>query len=269
MTEEHAALARGIRSKGTIVAAAVVLAAVILGGAGLGLALSEAGASSPSPVSPAAACGGSGPKLTVQGTGQASGTPDELNAVFSFSTTAGTSAAALAQNNGKVAQAITALTGTGVAKADLQTTALNLAPQYAYPHGVPTLTGYQASETLQATLRDLSTAGTAVDSVVSAAGDATQIQSLTFAFGKPATVQDLARTDAVMHAKSHAEAMAASADRRLGALCSLTDNTQPPSPLPYQGLDAVASPGASAVPLEPGTQMQTDQVTLVYALKSL
>ena len=63
--------------------------------------------------------------------------------------------------------------------------------------------------------------------------------------------------------------MAASVDRRLGPLCSLTDNTQPPSPTSYQGLNAVASAGASsAVPFERRTQVQTDQVTLVYALVS-
>ncbi len=154
-----------------------------------------------------------------------------------------------------------------MAKTDLQTTALNLAPQYAYPHGVPTLTGYQASETLSATLRTVSTAGTAVDAVVNATGDAAQIQSLTFSFGNPTKVQDGARADAVAQARSHAETMAASAGKRLGALCSLTDDTQPPSPLQYQGLDvAGAASNAAGVPLEPGTQLQSDQVTLVYTL---
>ena len=73
-----------------------------------------------------------------------------------------------AQNDAKVAQALQALAGNGVAQADMQTTGLNLSAQYASPHGVPTLTGYQASETITATLRHLSTDGTAIDAVVSA-----------------------------------------------------------------------------------------------------
>jgi uncharacterized protein len=266
MTEEHAAPGRRIRSRGTIVAGTVVVVVVLAGGAaGLGLALTDAGASTPVPSS--AGCGGGSPMLTVQGTGQASGTPDVLDAVFSFSTSAGSSAAALSQNNGEVGQAITALTGAGVAKRDLQTTALNLSPQYVFPHGVPKLTGYQASETLSATLRETATAGTALDAVVNATGNAAQIQSLTFSFGDPTKVQDAARTDAVAQAKSHAEAMAASADRRLGTLCSLTDNTQPPTLLQGQGFDAAGTNAAAAIPLEPGTQMQSDQVTMVYALR--
>jgi uncharacterized protein len=270
MTEEQAAPERGIRSKktGIIVAGTAVLVAVLAGGAGLGLALSDAGASTPA-VAPQAGCGASNPKLTVQGTGQASGTPDVLNATFSFNSTAGSSAGALNQNNGLVGQAIAALTSAGVAKSDLQTTALSLAAQYSYPHGVPTLTGYQASETLSATLRDITTAGTTIDTVVNATGDAAQIQSLTFSFGNPTKVQDQARADAVSQAKSHAEAMAASADRHLGALCSLTDNTQPTGVFPTGGLDYAqnAAVGSSAVPVEAGTQLQTDQVTLVYALR--
>ena len=79
-------------------------------------------------------------------------------------------------------------------------------------------------------------------------------------------MQDEARADAVAQARSHAETMAASAGKRLGALCSLTDNTQPPSPPQYQGLVAGAASNAVGVPLEPGTQLQSDQVTLVYTL---
>ena len=95
----------------------------------------------------------SAPHLTVQGSGQGSGTPDVLTAVFGFSTTAGSSSAALSQNNAKVATALQALSTNGVASRDTQTTGLNLSAQYAYPHGVPTLTGYQATETVSATLR--------------------------------------------------------------------------------------------------------------------
>jgi uncharacterized protein YggE len=268
MTEEQTAQTRGIRSKGTIVVATVVLAAVLLSGAGLGLALTDAGASTPAPVP--AGCSGSNPKLTVQGTGQAFGTPDVLSAVFGFSTTAGTTSAALSQNNAKVSQAVTALGANGVAARDIQTTGLSLQAQYAYPHGVPTLTGYAATNTITATLRSTATAGAAIDAVVNATGDAVQINSLTFSFGNPTAVEDQARADAVHQAVSHAHAMATASGRTLGPVCSLTDNTQPTGPYPNAGLDYAqnAAGVANSVPVEPGTQTETDQVTLVYALKA-
>jgi uncharacterized protein YggE len=266
MVEEPAAAPHPPRrshvTRGVILA--VTLGALLLGGAGLGLALSDAGATTPVQTT---GCGSSSPRLTVQGTGQASATPDVLTAVLSFSTTAGSSNAALVANNAQVTQALAALTANGVAKPDVQTTGLTLQPEYVYPKGVPTLTGYQVTNTVSATLRNTGTAGEAIDAVVHASGDAAQINSLTFSFGNPATVEDTARADAVRQAVAHAAAMAAAAGRRLGPVCSLTDNTQPSLFPQAFGTDASgATRQASPVPVEPGTQVQTDQVTMVYAL---
>jgi len=239
-----------------VTVAALVAGAVLLGAAGLGLGLTGDAAAAPSAAP--ASCAGSAPHLTVQGTGQGSGAPDVLTAVFAFSTTAGSSAAA---------QALQALAANGVAKADLQTTGLNLSAQYAYPHGVPTLTGYQTTETITATLRHLAADGSAIDAVVTATGNAAQVNSLTFSFGNPAAVQDRARSAAVHQAVAHAEAMAAAADRKLGPVCSLTDDSQPTSPQLNQDFgNALPASGAASVPLEPGTQIESDQVTMVYAL---
>jgi uncharacterized protein YggE len=203
----------------------------------------------------------------VQGTGEASATPDVLTAVFGFSTTAGSSAAALSQNNAQVNQALLALAGNGVARRDVQTTALSLQPQYAYPKGVPTLLGYEVTTTVTATLRDTTTAGAAIDAVVNASGNAAQINSLTFSFGDPARVEDEARAVAVRQAVAHAGAMAGAAGRRLGRVCSLTDDTQPSAPQPAQGFASNASSAqTSPVPVQAGTQVESDQVTMVYAL---
>ena len=258
------------------VAFAVAGCALVLGAAALAVALGEAGGASPASASASASattassqgCGRSTSRITVQGNGQATGTPDVLNAVFGFNTTAGSSTAALSENNAKVAQALAALAAGGVATRDVQTTGLTLSPQYAFPHGVPTLTGYQVTDTVSATLRDVTKAGSAIDAVVGAAGNAAEINGLNFSIADPAKVQDEARAQAVHLAVAHAEAMAAAAGRRLGPVCSLTDNTQTPqrSPFASAGFDQSASAPTSAVPVQPGTQLETDQVTLVYAL---
>jgi hypothetical protein len=247
---------------------AVALGALVLGGTGLGLALS-AGATTPSAAP--AGCGSSEPRLTVQGTGQAPGTPDLLTAVFGFSTSAGTSADALSQNNAEVNKALLALEGHGVAQSDVQTTGLTLAPQYVYPNGgPPRLTGYAVTNTVTTKLRDSKTAGDAIDAVVGATGNAATINSLAFSFDNPAQVEDRARGKAVHQAVAHAGAMAAAAGRKLGSVCSLTDNTQPSVFLPYasNGLSAAGQATAAQVPVEPGSQTETDQVTMVYALKA-
>jgi uncharacterized protein YggE len=262
---------RSGRPAGRILVGAVGLTALVLGGTGLGLALSDAGAATP--VVKPSGCSATAPRLTVQGTGQASATPDVLSAVFNFSTTAGSSATAMSENNAEVNQALMALSANGVTAADVQTTGLTLQPQYVYPQGgVPTLTGYQVTNTVTATLMDVKTAGTAVDAVVAALGNAVQISGLTFSFADPSQVEDEARTDAVHLAVAHAGAMAAAAGRKLGPVCSLTDDTQPNllEPDEDQNFDAAGTSKSAGVPvpLEPGTQMETDQVTMVYALTS-
>jgi hypothetical protein len=245
--------------------AAVAVGALVVGGTGLGLAL-NAGATTPTATP--AGCNSSQPRLTVQGTGQADGTPDVLTAVFGFSSAAASATAALDQNNAAVNQALLALSGKGVAQTDVQTTGLTLAPQYVYPNGVPRRTGFAATNTVTATLRETKTAGDAIDAVVNATGDAATINSLSFSFANPAHVEDQARSHAVHQAVAHAAAMAAAAGRRLGPVCSLTDNTQPSllQPDASRGFAAEAN-GATAVPLEPGSQTETDQVTMVYALQ--
>jgi hypothetical protein len=262
--EAAAAKDRPAGSNGRKLVAGVALMALLVGGAALGLAVSGAGGHVPTTVT----CGPTTPRLTVLGTGQASATPDVLIAVMAVNATAGSAKAALNQDNVEVAAAVTALTQGGVARKDIQTTGLNLQAQYAYPKGVPTVTGYQVSNTVTATLHQIATAGTAIDAVVGSAGNAVQINSLTFSFNHPAAVEDMARVIAVHQAVSHAHSMAVAAGRRLGPVCSLTDKTQTPiQPQTFAGSDlAQAASPSAAVPLEPGTQSESDQVTLVYAL---
>jgi len=160
-----------------------------------------------------------------------------------------------------------------VAKKDVQTTNLTLQAQYAFPKTGPVVTGYQVSNTVTATLRHTASAGGAIDALVGATNNAAQINSLTYSFSNPAEVEDRARASAVRQAVAHAGAMAAAAGRRLGPVCSLTDNTAPSVFFGNQvELGAVPTAGAtssgSSVPVEAGTQSETDQVTLVYAVRS-
>jgi uncharacterized protein YggE len=49
-------------------------------------------------------------------------------------------------------------------------------------------------------------------------------------------------------------------------VCSLTDNTQPSLLEPYASAGLAQNVPASPVPVEPGSQTESDQVTVVYAL---
>jgi uncharacterized protein YggE len=231
-------------------------------------AVMAACSSSSDPVAAKPTCGGSAPKLTVQGTGLATGTPNILTISVDINVTDATANQALADDNTRAASVTAALALGGVKAKDVQTSDLSINPQYN-SHGE--ITGYQVSNTLTAVIRNFSTAGTVIDSIAGAGGNATQINSLNFSVEDTRGLEDQARTDAVHQAVSHARSMAVAADERLGPVCSLTDQTQTgfsyPEPFANEDQAAGAAPSkASSVPLEPGSQQETAQVSMVYAL---
>jgi uncharacterized protein YggE len=243
---------------------AAIVAAVVLGAAALTVAATRGSAA-------AAGCAGTTPRLTVQGTGQASGRPDSLDFDAQVNVNASIAAAALVQDSAITGSVVQAIEAAGVKARDIQTTDLTISPNYVYIHGQSTITGYGVTNSLAVTVDRLADAGPAIDAATTAGGDALSVGSLTFAESDPRTLQDRARSDAVRQAVTHAGAMARAADQELGAVCSLTDQSSlslaVPTPEPFGPLNA-SSPTAR-VPLEGGTQQASAQVTLVYELEPL
>jgi hypothetical protein len=239
-----------------------VVAAVLLGGAGLGVAAGRSGPAARG----ATSCGPSTSKVTVQGSGEATATPGLLTVVVQMSASGPSATTALASDNAKATAAVSALEFGGVLPKDIQTSGLSLQPQYVYPKGVPTLTGYQVTNTVTATLRDIAKSGAVLDGVVGVAGDALQIQSVSFSVADPSAVEDMARARAASQAISHAQALARAAGESLGALCSVTDQSPQAQQGASAGLEFAANAPTAAVPIEAGTQVQSAQVSVVYAL---
>ncbi len=243
---------------------------VLFGITAVGLAgLAATGCTTASASTPSApSCSPNSAKLTVQGTGLATGTPDTLTVDITISTTEATAQAALAHNNNEATAVIAAFAAGGVTKQNIQTTGLSVQPNYTFTNGTETLTGYGVNNTVTAMITNLASAGSVIDAVSGAAGNAGQINSVSFSIKDPRDLEDQARTDAVHQAVSHAQTMAASAGERLGPVCSLTDTT--PTSQASSGFNSAAGTSAqpSAVPLEVGSQQATAQVTIVYSLKS-
>jgi hypothetical protein len=254
---------RRVRASHAAIAAAVVLAAGALTIAAT--RGSASGASGP------AACAGTTPRLTVQGTGQASGRPDSLDFDAQVSVNASSAAGALAQDSATTSSVVAAIEAAGVKSQDIQTTDLTINPNYTYTHGQSMITGYGVTNSLAVTVHRLADAGPAIDAATAAGADALSVGSVTFAQSDPRTLQDEARRDAVRQAVTHAGAMARAAGQELGAVCSLTDQSSlsqgVATPEHFGPLNA--SSATAEVPLEGGTQPASAQVTLVYELEPL
>lgn len=241
-------------------------AALVIAGGGAAAGLSVASAAGPA-APPARSCGSGAPKLTVRGTGQASGTPNLLTLTLGVDTSGTSAESALGADNTSTAAVVAALSAGGVKKKDVQTTGLSIQPTYSKT-GTPT--GYSVDNTVVAEITDFATAGTVIDSAASAAGNAVRISGLSFSVEDPAGLQDQARQDAVHQAVSHAATMAAAAGDHLGPVCTLSDNSSGATPTGgFRSAEGFASAGAAEparVPVEAGSQRATAEVTLVYAL---
>lgn len=254
-----ARLHRGLAWGGAALAAAGLLA-------GCGAARADAAGAKSSPTS-TPSCGSATPKLTVHGTGTAKGTPNQLTITLGVNVTGPTAQAALSDDNTKIAAVTAALRSGGVLAKDIQTTGLSIQPSYAKSGAI---SGYNVTNTVVATLLNFQVAGSVIDDAAGAAGNAIRIDGLSFSMSNPQSIADTARRDAVSQAVSHAQAMAAAAGEHLGSICSLTDTTSgSPGPI-FNGFGAAASPAraSAAVPLQPGSQEATADVTIVYALSA-
>jgi uncharacterized protein YggE len=231
-----------------------------------GVALSACTNSGASAATPTPACGSTAPKLTVQASGQATATPNLLTLDIGVDVSDPTASAALTEANDKATALSNTLQLAGVAKADIQTTNFSIQPNFA-TNG--TITGYQVANTIVVKLHNLSASGAVIDAAASSAGNAIRVNGLTFSVDDTTTVDGTARADGIGVAAAHARSMATAAGESINGVCSITDSTTnyPITNSLDQGSAGMAAGGATAsVPVQPGTQQSTAQVTVVYAL---
>ena len=202
--------------------------------------------------------------ITVTGNGTVNGTSDILHLRLGVEVTESTVDAALTRANAAAKKLHDALKKAGVKDADLQTTGLNIQPDYSYPDGggTPTLKGYAVSESVSATLRDIDTAGATISAVVAAGGNDSRVQGISLDLEGTGPLLTDARKRAVEDAEAKAKAYASALGRDLGDLVSLTEQVSTPSPV---AVNSAASDLRTAVPIEPGTQAVGVTVVAVYA----
>jgi hypothetical protein len=238
------------------IAALAVLAAITTVGAG-GVAAAQTDDDPPSRDDPRV--------ITVNGTGLVSGTPDVLELYLGVDTRGDTAGEALADNSKLTVGVLKVLRDAGVDEDDIQTTNLSIYP--AYDDDGEVVIAYTVSNRVVAKLRDLNTAGDVIDKATEAAGDDIIVQGLYFSIDDNSKIVERARTEAVKRARAQAEQLAAAAGVELGELRSIDESYTPVGP----ALDAreAAAPtaesgDAASVPIQPGSESLSVDVTLVY-----
>src|SRR5262249_23658065 len=108
----------------------------------------------------ATSTGTTGPTINVGGHGEVDGTPDVMTVTMGVQTADPSAQAALQRNNERAAALIASFKAHGVADKDIQTVDLNVSPTIDDHFHV---TGYSASNTVTAKLRDIAKAGSVID----------------------------------------------------------------------------------------------------------
>jgi uncharacterized protein len=204
----------------------------------------------------AAAASDTANTITVSGTGKVTTVPDRASFAFTVETRAATAAAALTQNGTQTRAVIAAVKGAGVADDDVQTAQVSLAPQTS--NDGTSITGYVASNTITASIRDLARSGRVVDAAVGAGANGVSGPSL-FKGDTDALYRD-ALKNAVADARAKAAALAAAANQTLGHVQAIVEGGGTPIPVAI----GKAAPDTGSTPIEPGTTEITASVTVTF-----
>jgi len=204
--------------------------------------------------------------LNLQAYGETRIAPDMATISLGVMTEDKTAAGAMQANAARMTQVIAALRRAGIAARDVQTSGLNLSPQYVYEQNIPPrLSGYQASNQVSVTVHDLARLGAAVDATVEAG--ANQVNGVSFGLNDPTAAENAAREVAVKALAAKAELYARATGYRVGRLVSLSENGgYSPSPPPMPMVMMARMEKADTTQVSPGELRVRIDVSGYYEL---
>jgi uncharacterized protein YggE len=208
------------------------------------------------------AAAASGATITVTGNGQVEGTPDTATFQIGVDTTATTAVEALENNNSQVATLESSLEQNGVLAKNMQTSWLNLS---ANTNSKGRVTGFSADDELNVTMNNLSDLGAALDAAVEATGSGVTLDGISFSISNQSALLATARAQAMQAANTEATQVAAGGGLALGPIVKITDQENAGQQVFYAPVNAAAGT-ASPVPVQPGQEQLSVQVTVVYQL---
>ncbi len=201
-------------------------------------------------------------QITVTGTGTVAAAPDMASISLGVTTQGQTAAEALTANNAAMADVMARLSSAGIAPRDLQTSNLQLQPNWVQPEGAQAaqINGYTASNMVTARVRDLAILGGVLDAAVK--DGANTLNGIAFEQSDPAPAQSAARKLAVEDARARASEMLQAAGVGLGKIVSMQESGGYVSPMPM----VKAMMDEAAVPVAAGELGVSAQVTVVFEI---
>ena len=198
-----------------------------------------------------------GSKISLSGTGSVSVAPDMAIISFGVIKEAKNARAALDANNKAMVSILKAMEENGIEKKDLQTSGFNIQPRYFYPkrktngeQPSPEIRGYIVSNNITIRIRDIEKAGSILDlSVTLGINSGGNIQ---FTNSDTSNILKEARMKAVKDAIEKAQTLADAANVKLGAILSISENSNRPRPIAIAQARSLSVQEDASVPIASG-----------------
>ena len=207
----------------------------------------------------------SGTRLDITATGEVARVPDIAIITAGVVTKSASAGGALQEAAARMQRVRTALKSAGVDDRDIQTSNINLNPDYRYENNQPpVIVGYSASNNVRVRFRDVARAGKILDALVRQG--ANQINGPTLTVDKPEAALDEARAKAIAAGRAKAELYARSLGLRVARVVSVSENESfsPPPPMPVM---MAARAEAADTKIDPGEQKLQVNVAMTFELQ--
>jgi hypothetical protein len=208
-----------------------------------------------------------GTRLDVSATGDVTRVPDVAIISAGVVTRSPTATGAIQDAADRMQRVLAALKRAGIEDRDIQTSNLNLNPEYRYENNQPPqLVGYSASNQLTIRFRDIRNSGKILDALVGQG--ANQINGPNLTIDKPEAALDEARAKAVANGRARAELYARALGMRVVRLVSMSESggyAIPPAPPPMPM--AERSVGFAKTDIVPGEQKLQVTLSMIFELQ--
>lgn len=202
-------------------------------------------------------------KVLVGGDSIIQAQPDTAILTISVVTQARAALDAQQQNANKSDAVVRALRSAVGAGAEIKTSGYSLQPQRVYKENQPpTITGYEARNSVTVTLSDLTKVGAVIDAA-SQAG-ANDVTGISFTLRKDRPARDQALAEATREALSKAQVIAGALGGRVVRIIEVQEEGfERPRPIAFDSLQTMRAQAAAPTPIEVGTLDITSRVQLV------
>jgi uncharacterized protein YggE len=208
-----------------------------------------------------------GTRLDISATGEVTRVPDVAIISTGVVTRAASATGAIQQNATRMERVRAALRRAGIEDKDIQTSSINLNPEYVYQQNKPpVLNGYTASNQVSVRFRDIRKTGEILDALV--AEGANQINGPSLTIDKPEAALDEARLKAIANGRARADLYARALGMRVVRLLSVSESggyaVPPPMPM-YARAEAMAADAKTSI--DPGEQKLSVSVSMSFELQ--